>query len=399
MLQDALKHPLRLEHEVFNLVRLLGMLHYTDLKRDGRDDIESNQDYLARVIHVAAVLAQILSVGLMTYTRAHSSPISNTIIGREVDSFTLTGLGDSGVGHWWEVRISRQKLACFGDMIGGPVWVLHRIGDENSCEKPSHLVASLEDIVDTWGRVYLEQSPEGDRFLGFRIGGGQVRPLGPETRSYTASGNIPCHWERSLPSDRATLPPTTGIGFGPADLLCIGALSENTQCSFDEAKGFREARPSFLTELAVDRTWWRTEERTVQIQAGQYVGAVIGGVQKRIDGVSLKAGIWDAWCKLKDITILAAPWGLQFSLCTGAARRVCLKELFRDRVIDFAAAIRPQEWDRIGSDYQNLFVGTTVIGRRPYAGRGPETISTCGRSAMLLYACCTRPVRQPAATR
>jgi len=360
-LQDALKHRLNLEHEVSKLLRPMGLNPDEVIGHGGREDIGSSEDCPVRVIHMAAILAQIFSVGLMTYTGTHSSPISNTILGREVDSFTLTGLGGSDVGRRWQLQMTRQKLACFGDMIGGPVWVIHQL--EAAFEKPSHLVASLEDIADTWGRVYLEKSPEGDRFLGFRIGGGLVRPLGPETSSYAElaeNGNIPCHWERSLPSDRAPLPPTTGIGFGPAELLCIGALSENIQCTFDEAKAFRKARLSFLTELAVDSTWWRTEERTAQIQAGQYVNIAIGGVQKRIDGVSLKAAIWDAWCGLKDITLLAAPWGLQFSLCTGAARRVSLKELFRDRVIDFAAAMRPQEWRRIGSDYENIFVGTTV---------------------------------------
>jgi len=362
-LQDALKHPLDLERVVSELLRPLGLSPYDVLGREELDNTKSNQDCLSRGIHMAAILAQIFSVGLMTYTGTHSSPISDTRLGREVDSFTLTGLGGSDVGHQWQLQMTWQKLACFGDMIGGPVWVVHQVEAAGSFGKPSHLVASLEDIADTWGRVYLEQSPEGDRFLGFRIGGGQVRPLHPEASSYAKlaeNGNIPCHWERSLPPDRAPLPPTTRIGFGPADLLCIGALSENTQCTFGEVAGYGAARLSFLTELAVNRTWWRTEELTAQVQAGQYVGVAIGGVQKRIDGVSLKTAIWDAWCELKDITRLAARWGLQLSLCTGAARRVCLKELFCDKVIDFAAAMRPQEWGRIMNVYRHIFVGTTV---------------------------------------
>jgi len=323
---------------------------------------------------MAAILSQVLSVGLMTYTGTHSSPIYQGIFGREISSFTLTGFRD-GSDSEWQLCVTRQRLACFGDMIGGPAWIVHELEGMDSSTKPSPLVASLEDIADTWGRVYLEQSPGEAGFLGFRIGGGLIRPLAQEDSSYAElakDGHIPCHWERSLPLGPASSPATTGIRFGSTDLLCIGALSENPQCGFDEADSFRNAGP-FLQELAVTKSCWKQEQRTVQLSGGKFVNFAIGGTQKRIPGVSLKACIWEKWITLKDVTFLAVPWGLELSLCTGAARRVYLKDLLQSRIINFAAAMKPQEWGRIRNDFQHVFAGTTVADFRIRAQALKET--------------------------
>ena len=248
-------------------------------------------------------------------------------------------------------------------MIGGPAWIVHELEGMDSSTKPSSLVASLDDIADTWGRVYLEQSPGEDNFLGFRIGGGLITgPLAREDSSYAElakDGHFPYHWERSLPLAPASSTATTGIRFGAIDLLCIGALPENPQYEFDEADSFRNAVP-FLQVLTVAISWWKQEQRTVQLSGGQSVNFAIGGAQKRIHGASLKARIWDKQVTPKDVTFLAAPWGLELRLCTGAARRVCLKDLLQSRVIDFAATMKPQEWKRIRNDFQHVFAGTTV---------------------------------------
>jgi hypothetical protein len=316
---------------------------------------EGAKDLMAAV----ALLVQVYSLGLVLYTGSHSQPFNHSIPRPDLTSITFKGFASKfSTGLFSsEICATQQELGCFGDMVG-PVWVF-RESQQSNRKEPHYLVATVEDLMDTWGRGYIESHPYTPAvFCSIRIGGGLLRPLASTDLRFATSfreGYIACHWEKNGPLQRIQSIPDAS--FAATDKLIIGSFSENTDCRFCEKNSFI-ASGSFLQELVVSDDCWKMDSRELKVQGGQFVSLSTGGTQKLVDGVTLKAAIWDKWTAQKNILVLASPWGMELSLCTGVARRILLKDLFQHSVVQFAAQVRPLEWARIRCHFEDIFIGT-----------------------------------------
>jgi len=128
-----------------------------------------------------AIAAQVLTVGFISYTVSFCDKSEHPYLSHNFKSFLLSGFGFA-LGD--KVLLTRLKLACIGDMLGGPVWAF---GAESfSNDKTRHeLITTAEDFVDTFGRSYfipLEGS-EDLEISSIVAGGGAVVASEAESRT------------------------------------------------------------------------------------------------------------------------------------------------------------------------------------------------------------------------
>ncbi|KAF8534299.1 hypothetical protein BDD12DRAFT_983946 [Trichophaea hybrida] len=319
-------------------------------------ETHSNTQDVWEFIEYVALLLQMYSLGLVTYTGSHSQSLSCTHSYTNVESVSLHGFTNTGEQSP-KITATRLALGCFGEMIGSPVWVFQS-GDQAISRKPHYLAATVIDLIDTWGRGYTKSHPnDSNAIVSVRIGGGILKPLTSGDARYddlSLGGYIPCHWERCHPSQN--LQSAHDVTFSAFDILCIGTFAENPDCQFRD--NTYDALGPFVEDIAVSNSRWQSENRQLGLAAGQFITLNAVGTQKRVDGVTLKEAISDKWKSKKDLSILTSPWGLEFSLCTGVARRVMLKDLFEGLVIEYAKNKIPREWERLEHCFWSIFHAT-----------------------------------------
>jgi len=306
--------------------------------------------------NVCAIAAQVLSMGLISYTVSHCDQIEHPYFPENFKSFALYGFGYEK-SHI--VTLTRLQLACIDDMLGGPVWVF---GSESSpIDHTRHyLVTTAEDFVDTFGRSYFIPSESGEdmKITSIIAGGGAVIASEAKSPGCTPGARL-CHWEKHNLSQGVE--GISGVPFKTTDLLAIGAFETNNRCILDEVEAF-EHSIGFLFELGVQPAFLRFSQVQFGLMGGRYLSGQVMGTWKRVPAINLKARVIDKWlgdkyCKLNALT---SPWGLQVSLCTGAARRVPLKQLFDDTLLDFTLQLLGEEQNVIIGLIRNLFNQPTV---------------------------------------
>ncbi|KAL7908363.1 hypothetical protein GGI35DRAFT_59824 [Trichoderma velutinum] len=126
--------------------------------------------------------------------------------------------------------------------------------------------------------------------------------------------------------------------------VIIGAASFNEACTLRLHRHQCEnALFGSLIDLRTHPSGWKPCSRTgdVNIAVGggaignATVGAGISLTEQRFDPTFIKGSQVQQWNKFHDLTVLNAPWGLEFSLCTGVARRVHLRELLNETVVAY----------------------------------------------------------------
>ncbi|KJZ68254.1 hypothetical protein HIM_12358 [Hirsutella minnesotensis 3608] len=128
-----------------------------------------------------------------------------------------------------------------------------------------------------------------------------------------------------------------------------GSTTTNIACPRNIAAS-QTASQSYLSELGTGPSCWKFVERGVVIQGGQYVQAQVGGTQVRQPGVPLKRALLDRWSNEGNLSQFEEPWGLQVSICTGAARRVPLRVLVRDDLMNYVGSLKIAGWERLRAD-------------------------------------------------
>lgn len=73
---------------------------------------------------------------------------------------------------------------------------------------------------------------------------------------------------------------------------------------------------------------WELGERQIGVQGGQYIVLRFNKTYKKRPGVGLKQYYLNLPRDFICLPFLESPWGLQFSTCTGVARRVVLGEFY-----------------------------------------------------------------------
>jgi hypothetical protein len=273
--------------------------------------------------HLCALVAQIASVGIVTYTRGHSREFVCDQLSRSVEKFLLLGTVRTDV----LVTATRVRLTCLDAMLSRPVWAFQIGGSEaKNLDSRFSVSTSIERLLDLWGgRLSFLDVPD-DPGIVVQVGGGTLTEAPMPADTYR--GAVLCHWSPSI------VPDARPIVLKLDEQIIIGATLVNDECSLS-ADLCHSHISSSLEILGARSPRWKTTGRNISLSGGQYVTATMGVTQTRDNGRTRKARILEHWKDHKSLKILNEPVGLELSLCTGVARRVPLRTLFHGQVLEY----------------------------------------------------------------
>ena len=302
MLHDTMLHDTMLHYI---------MLHYT-------------------MLHYSALAVQLLSLGFLSYNRAHVGAFRPFFLDTAIETVHLHGIYEPSNSPP-QVSVTLLRLTCLEDMIHNPVVVFGIFqSPKNSASERYDLLTTPEDFIDTWGPgqyVFAETSNAKRTLSAIMIGGGSVKPVAEDTNML--------HWSKDL-DPRHESP----ITFSVNSQVRIGlGVNRNLTCTMslsDRLPIFRE----LLENLGTNDDYWAFTE----LQAGlaitgqQFVGAqaLLNKTWTWHEGNTWKTRYFNNLSFEMNYQELEKPWGLQVSLCTGVARRVPLRILLADIMPTFA---------------------------------------------------------------
>lgn len=295
----------------------------------------------SRCLHLCALIAQMTSLGVVTYSRGHSREFYTEALSRSVDIFVLGGVED----YWPSIYAERVQLSCLGEMLGRKVWMFHQDGTSVGTFKHAFMLsAKPEDILDTWGGWANVQGSHNGQEMSIQIGGGFIRKV-ERTESDSAVGQDEqyCHWA----------PATDPLGVGESYIalqggkILVGATEVNLTCHLTQATCQAAISPSLIA-LGTRPPGWKTAGRTTGMSSGHFgVNMTLGMSQTKDDGRNMKRRLIDGYQSFPDLRTLNCPWGLELSLCTGIARRVPLRRLIYGDSLEYLRLGLCGEWKAI----------------------------------------------------
>ncbi|EFZ03557.1 hypothetical protein X797_006783 [Metarhizium robertsii] len=295
------------------------------------------------VMHMAALFAQIFSVGLATFCRGHCSDFYLPVLSRTIEKFHLLGAGPTGP----YVIVERAELSCLGDMLHRPVWVF-RLEEPLSTgsnefqmaimsQERYDIQARLSQIFDIWDASIVFYRNEDVKSVKISIGGGFLSLSKAHGPLHVPADSM-LHW--SAIDDGGSLP----ISYLEDDRnVIVGAVAVNAGCAL-RSEDCQRPLASILVDLRTHPGGWKTVSRsaggTLGLGGGHVAPATMSTTasvtQQRFDPTFVKGSQVQQWNRSShDLTILNAPWGLELSLCTGVVRRVPLRTLLNQTVVDY----------------------------------------------------------------
>jgi hypothetical protein len=270
-----------------------------------------------------SLLAQFLCLAFSSYIKAHVGVFQPFFLDTPLQTIQLFGLQDweSGRPH---MTASLCRLTCLDDMIHNPVLVFRKGPTRKKIQRSYDLLASPEDLVDTWGpgQFVTSSSEKGmPNLTAIAIGGGVVKP--------TAANSKTLHWSSDIDPRHGF-----SIRFGSKEkVLIAGSVEVNVSCQANKSERWSSFIGS-LENLGTTPDYWKFTE----FQAGVAVmGQQFAGGQFQFNktwtwhpGNSWKQQHLSLTANELHISELDRPWGLQVSACTGVARRVPLRMLLAD---------------------------------------------------------------------
>lgn len=212
---------------------------------------------------------------------------------------------------------------------------------ENTPKRRMNVLASPEDVLDTWGPGYmLASADDPSTIYSIFVGSGIITSRGSHHQS---PGTMRLHWSRNAheSSDPA-------IPFHRSTKAIIGAtIFENTNCQLSAGR-LKDAIP-FLEEMGTSPSYWEVAERQigVGIQGGQTAVGILQFTQGwvKMMGTTKKAAMLSQ--RAIFISDLESMFGVQVSICTGIARRVRLRDLLADLLPAYISGLvaKPPLWD------------------------------------------------------
>ena len=280
-------------------------------------------------VHVAALCAQMASIGLATFCRGHCSEFFMPHISRSIERFYLRGVIESGP----YIVAERVGLSCLGEMLQRPVWAFSLNGtlspDPGSILKKYDVEGTISQLFDIWdGKIVKHES----KFYP-RLGNGFLSKAGWSISS-VLTPELMLHW--SSTSAKTGLPLSY---FQDDTRVVVGAITVNAQCSLSWDVCQKHLAGT-LVELRTHPGGFKRSSKTKGVTAGFSGGAMAPGsatatfsvTDVRFDPTFVKGSHLKQWNENNSLMVLNAPWGLEFSLCTGVARRVPLRALLNPRV-------------------------------------------------------------------
>lgn len=290
-----------------------------------------------------ALAVQILTVGILSYGQAHTGSLHPEFLVDPLLELHLLGnsLQSEPVAH---VIVSLLELTCMGDMLQKPVLVFRdsssqSFGSGNGISYD--IFASPEDIADTWGpaRFIAEINSQAvsPKLYAVEIGGGIIAPVDTNLKKL--------HWSagsRPYESFVSTFDSTRKI--------LIGGVTINGTCPLDETRSWQHpATTAYLRHLGTSQDGWGLQQKQFGLQGGQWAVLAFNATYCKLDGVTLKQQQLMLPSNEIDLAFLNSICGLQISFCTGVARRVALRELLADVMVDFVESRlwKPPHWEEL----------------------------------------------------
>ncbi|KAK4194662.1 hypothetical protein QBC40DRAFT_353104 [Triangularia verruculosa] len=297
-------------------------------------------DSSTELLHYTALATQALCLAFISYSQGHAGVLELFFLDAPVRKVTLCGasLGVADIHGAIEAQLS--NLSCVGDMLDSPVmcftWVPPGTIPHGHVTNPLlryDLLASAEDLIDTWGPGKLLLAANGPQILGIHLGGGLISSPIIEHNDFS---NF--HWcpYGSFKHD------TNLREFHPRELIQVATMvTVNCECIRDENEWWDKSRESFH-DLGTRVSHWAQAERQVGSQVGVSNAPVLFQANvtwRKFPGRTLKQEKLDpANDTGKLVLFLEDPFGVQVSLCTGVCRRVTIREMLADLLPVFASS-------------------------------------------------------------
>jgi hypothetical protein len=300
-------------------------------------------------VDLCALAVQVLCLGFVSYCQAHTGALRLFFMEYQLTEIRLFGAGDiSSASPSIVARLC--ELTCFGSMLGDAVLVFDSVpaqkGDFIRDEAVKfNLLASPEDIVDTWGPggfVMAMDAIGESKIISILIGGGCISLDTEQPNTY--------HWgpELQLAFDQA---PT----MRRKDKIVVAtSIAVNPECHLDEEECFRIC-DEYRDPLGTYEAFWTMVERQAGLQAGLYATAVYNQTWAKRAGRILKESlILDL--ELDVLPFLESTSGLQVSFCSGLARRVRMRVLMAEVLPAFVQqkVLLPAQWVNLRDSLQFL---------------------------------------------
>ena len=312
-------------------------------------------------LHVCSLATQLLGLGLVFYTQGHKGPLSSPISVDDLTEIELLGAEDDRI----YIKASLRELTCLGEMVGGPVFVFHLLS-RSTTSAASRITPDVAvdfrcrgvDLIDTWGPGLLVSkagAPYGSELHAIEIGGGVIKPVCSRNINHDPT-KLLFHWSRRLESynEMRRLPT-----FSSGDEIQIGAINVNSACPLDLEKCRNSAgSQELLCNLGTQANYWELAERQIAFQAGYYTILQVGNTYARKLGRTVKQQVIEQWSLLPNLRMLAVPWGLRISLCTGVAKRISLRKLIEDSMFAHVDTLKYEQWHKMVPGARAAFQGS-----------------------------------------
>ncbi|RSL92213.1 hypothetical protein CEP52_013946 [Fusarium oligoseptatum] len=333
---------------------------------------------IAHKLHLCSLTVQLLCLGIVFYAQAHTGKLQPSYL-----SEPLTRVEILGSSHDQPYIVAEQaKLACMGELVGDQVFVFRMstrtrpIGVDGS-----FLSVTCDEIVDSWGPASLIMDPQeaSERISGLVIRGGIIQPNGksdhgslPDAFGYkdkiVVGATIPAPSSHLVAKeeirgfqDRNGQPPTgerAAVNRSraaaqqspethpppPQAQHAVQTAVTITKCPRDITESYNASRAFHLDELGSKPSRWRLTTLTANLQGGYQVLAQVGGEWQKQSAVPMKRVFLDRWGTERKLSDFESPLGLQISLCTGVARRVPLRVLVREDLMDYVGSLSVKGW-------------------------------------------------------
>jgi hypothetical protein len=254
------------------------------------------------VLDICALAAQILTLGILSYTQAHTGCLHPDYMVSPVSEVHLSGNKD----HYASIVVKLLDFTCLRGMVEESVFVF--CGDAKKASHTSfHLLASSEDLADTWSPTRFVTNtamPDGQaKLCAIEVGGGTISCIDELSRKF--------HWSPGLTRYDRSRPVFTS-----KEKILIGAIMVNEHCPLDETQSWRDpATNAFIRHLGTREATWELQEKHIGGQAGQYAVLGFNATYIKQNGVTLKQQQLMLPFNEIDLAFLNSTCGLQIS-CT-----------------------------------------------------------------------------------
>ncbi|TGO45228.1 hypothetical protein BOTNAR_0687g00020 [Botryotinia narcissicola] len=303
-----------------------------------------NLERQQKICHLLSSVLSVAHVALLSFVSSH------------LDNSGCTPSGSLNDGLHIEcpegaLFLAARRLKCLNGLLKQPVWALSFIPENSNLSKVEcdgfYLSSSIDHLAELWGPLRL-RCTEASTVSSIETRGGRLLSTEHCTSSiHPLESEVLCHWsswieansfENTAPIDTAKL---LLIGVRPIPQASqqfqrLPRFNTIDQCDCPDRYISHPRHREF--ELGTRPPNWKIKEKTAQASGGQYLTITLGVKYKFDAGWTLKDVILEDWVNAgkMDASHIPNPYlmdclaVLDFSCCSGHARRISLWALLKD---------------------------------------------------------------------